>query len=466
MKTAPPPPATLPLSLRQPRRGWKRLLPQTLFGRALLIIATPALITQLVATWIFYDRHWETLTYRLASGVAGDIAFVIGQLVRDPSPLEQHATLRLARERLDLQLSFTPSAHLPATPQRDGLLDAILTRALNERVGFPFTIDTRAASDDYDLRIQLPGGVMAVRVPERRLFSPTSYIFILWMTGSFTILFSIALIFLHNQIRPIRRLAVAAERFGMGREVPHFRPEGAAEVRQAATAFLGMRERIHRQIRQRTEMLAGVSHDLRTPLTRMKLQLALMGDNPEVEELKADVVEMEAMIEGYLAFARGEGNEAVQPTDLQRLLNEVVGAFQRQGGVVELTLPAAAAPGNPGATGIPALIPLRPVAMRRCLSNLLANIHRYAHGRAWIGVRSCGGSLEIHIDDDGPGIPAAAREEVFRPFHRLEGSRHRARSGSGLGLTIARDIVRGHGGEITLADSPHGGLRVTLRLPL
>jgi two-component system osmolarity sensor histidine kinase EnvZ len=262
--------------------------------------------------------------------------------------------------------------------------------------------------------------------------------------------------FMRNQIRPIRRLALAAERFGKGRDVPNFRLEGALEVRQAAAAFLVMRERILRQIRQRTELLAGVSHDLRTPLTRMKLQLALMGDSPDVEELVADVSEMQAMVEGYLAFARGEGDESMQSTDLVRLIHEVAAGQRREGAEITLDL---------NASDIP-MLPLRPNAMRRCLSNLVANARRHAT-HIWVSVVPRDYEMiDIFVDDNGSGIPRARREEVFKPFVRGDREQASPAGGTGLGLTIARDIARSHGGEITLADSPHGGLRAIIRLPL
>ncbi|WP_029010353.1 ATP-binding protein [Azospirillum halopraeferens] len=447
-----------------PPRGLKRYLPRTLFGRSLLIIVTPVILAQAVATWIFYDRHWDTMTNRLAFAVAGDIAMIIEQIERDPTPPGIERTLTMAARTTDLVVTVEPGVILD--PEYEvyafrarrrwpslGLLEATLAQAMAERVGRPFSIDSRVAREWYEIRVQLPSGVLSVMSPERRLFSPTSYIFILWMVGSALVLFAVAIVFMRNQIRPIRRLAVAADGFGKGRDVPNFKPEGALEVRQAAAAFLLMRERIQRQITQRTEMLAGVSHDLRTPLTRMKLALDMLGDSPEVEELKDDVAEMEAMIEGYLAFARGEGTEAVQPTDLTRLLTEVVNGARREGIAVTLAVDGRLS------------LPLRPNAMRRCLTNLLVNARRHAD-HVWVAAQRQGNVMEITVDDDGPGIPAPLREDVFKPFFRVDASRNKATGGAGLGLTIARDVVRGHGGDILLGDSPHGGLRARICLPV
>jgi two-component system osmolarity sensor histidine kinase EnvZ len=303
----------------------------------------------------------------------------------------------------------------------------------------------------------MPDGVLSVLSPERRLYSFTSYLFIIWMLGSSLVLFSIATLFMRNQIRPIRRLAVAADAFGKGRDISDFRPEGALEVRQAARAFLLMRDRIRRQISQRTEMLAGVSHDLRTPLTRMKLQLAMMPDMAEVEEIKADVAEMQVMIDGYLSFARGDGEEEERQVDLSLLLAEIAGNARREG--ARLTL-------DPMVTqGDAVILPLRLLSLRRCLTNLIGNAARYGR-HVWLSLERRGNFVEILIDDDGPGIPEDQREAVFRPFHRLEPSRNQKTGGVGLGLTIARDIARRHGGDILLRDSPQKGLRAVVRLPL
>ncbi len=433
----------------------KSVLPRTLFARSLLIIVTPVILAQAVATWIFYDRHWESVTSRLASAVAGDIAMVTEMLERDPSPEGRQRIIAMAARSSELMVTLEPGATLAAPARKlRGLLETALGRALDDRVHRPFIINTEVLREWYEIQVQTSDGVLSVMSPERRLFSPTSYIFILWMVGSALVLFAIAIIFMRNQIRPIRRLAAAADSFGKGRDVPNFKPEGALEVRQAASAFLKMRERIQRQITQRTEMLAGVSHDLRTPLTRMKLALDMLGEGSEIEELMTDVSEMETMIEGYLAFARGEGTETTQPTDLMRLLNEVVAGVRREGATVRLEMSEDVL-----------MLPLKPNAFRRCLMNLLANARRHADG-IWVSVQRRRNLIEIIIDDDGPGIPAQAREEVFKPFVRLETSRNKATGGAGLGLSIARDVMHGHGGDIILSDSPQGGLRALVRLPL
>ncbi|WP_114394279.1 ATP-binding protein [Oleisolibacter albus] len=459
--------ALSPASLwrRRPRlfRWIKRFLPRTLFARSLLIMMTPVVLAQAIATFVFYDRHWQTITNRLAYGVVGDIAFTIEQLQRDATPAERATTMAMARRSTDLSVHWNGGAHLPPGRQRvHSLLDSMLAKALDERIGRPWRINTRIGQERVEIRVQLPDGVLTVISPERRLYSFTSYLFILWMIGSSLVLFAVAILFMRNQIRPIRRLAAAADAFGKGRDAPAFRPEGASEVRQAALAFLVMRERIRRQISQRTEMLAGVSHDLRTPLTRMKLQLAMLPDLPEAEELKADVADMETMIDGYLAFASGEGAEAPQPVDLTRMVEEIAANARREG--TNLTLALGAENGAEGELGEEIILPLRPVALRRCITNLVSNARRYGTN-VWLTLLTTATVIDIVVEDDGPGIPADKRGEVFRPFHRLEPSRNSSTGGVGLGLSIARDAARLHGGEILLSDSPHGGLKATVRLP-
>ncbi len=432
----------------------KRLLPRTLLGRSLLIIVSPLVLVQLVATWVFFDRHYDTTTKRLAQGVAGDIAMVIRLIGNKPEEKFRGDVFHLATT-MQLKITLHPGERLPDDLPEPGwgILDQKLYKALRERLPQPFLIDTRSLEDEVKIEVQFADAVMRVLVPRSRLFSSTTYIFIMWMVGSSIVLFGVATLFMRNQVRPIRRLAQAAESFGKGRDVPDFKPEGAAEVRQAAAAFLQMRERIKRQILQRTVMLAGVSHDLRTPLTRMKLQLAMLGQDQGIANLADDVVEMERMVEGYLAFARGEGTEQPRSTDLSELLRDVVDQMKRDGGPIDLHLEQ------------DLHVPLRREAMRRCLTNLISNAQRYGRQVA-VQAGQRNGTIEIIIDDDGPGIPEERLGDVFRPFYRLDQSRNPDTGGTGMGLTFARDVVRGHGGDLTLAEAPGGGLRARLWLPL
>jgi two-component system, OmpR family, osmolarity sensor histidine kinase EnvZ len=437
------------------RRWFKRVLPRSLFGRSLIIIVLPLVLAQLIATWIFYDRHWDTVERRLATGVAGDVALILdamGHTGREELP----TLFDEASDSTELYYMFLPGETLPTGLQETSYgspIEEQLAAALTERVRLPFLIDADFDPRDILISVELHDGVLQVAAPRKRLFTPTTYIFVLWMAGSSLVLLAIASIFMRNQVRALRRLAAAAEGFGKGRDVPNFRLEGATEVRQAASAFLKMRDRIHRQITQRTEMLAGVSHDLRTPLTRMRLALELLDEKgPTVEALKDDVRVMERMVQSYLDFARGEGPEQPRDTDLPLLIEEVAAAMRREGADVSLALPEEF------------VLPLRPDAIRRCLGNLLGNARRFG-SHIWVTALPARRGVDIVIDDDGSGIPAAERENVFRPFFRLDGARNPKTGGVGLGLTIARDVARGHGGELTLEDSPQGGLRVRLYLP-
>jgi len=434
----------------------KQILPKTLFGRSLLIIVSPLILLQVISTHIFYDRHWDTITRRLSSSIAGDVSMVLNMLRENPSTEKRAAIFDRARNTFGFVITLEPGVILPnkKSVPANARIDHFLSHALKERIGSRFRIDTTSFKEQVVIDVQLADAVLHVIAPGDRLFSSTTYIFIMWMVGSSLILFAVASIFMRNQIRPIRRLALAVDSFGKGRPVKDdFRSGGALEVRQAASAFNLMRERIHRQIRQRTDMLSGVSHDLRTPLTRMKLQLAMLRKSPEIDELKDDVDEMEKMIEGYLTFARGEGDEEAIETDLSAVINEVVGQWKRNGAMVD-----AHVEGRLDAW-------CRPNAVKRCLDNLIANANRYGT-HVWIRAGKREDVTEIAIDDDGPGIEKSAREAVFRPFFRLDQSRNTETGGTGLGLAIARDIARAHGGDIHMKTSPHGGLRVLVRLPL
>lgn len=442
----------------RPRRGLKRYLPRTLFGRTLLIIVVPAILMQAIATFVFYDRHWDTMSRRLASAVAGDIAMVIGEMA-GRSEVQRQILFNRAGRATTLTFSFEPGAMLSPGEDDGGypVLRRHLDAAMSERVALSHTLEPQIDQRWARIDVQMPSGVLSVLVPTKRLSSSTTTIFILWMIGSGVVLFAISLLFMRNQIRPIGRLARAADRFGKGQDVAHFKLEGALEVRRAARAFLTMRQRIQRQINQRTDMLAGVSHDLRTPLTRMKLELEMLGDSQEIDELRADVAEMERMIDGYLAFARGEGTEEPETLDIVGLIEDVVSAALREGANAKLDI-------QQGRGGPHALLTVRPQALRRALANLLSNARRHAE-RIWVEAAIEPDAVIVTIDDDGPGIAEEMLEEVFRPFYRIDPSRNPQTGGTGLGLSIARDVIRGHGGDLTLGRAPQGGLRCQIRLP-
>ena len=432
----------------------KKVLPRTLLGRSLLIISIPLVLVLAVALQIFYGSHLNVVSRRFSGAVAGEIAIVIDMMDRFPD--HSGWAMRHAYDSLDLVMRFVPGAPLPPADKDSamllGPLDDDLAEALRQRVGRPFRTDWTSDPQSVLIAVQLDDGTLLVEVPRKRLYTGTIYIFVAWLGGTALLLFGIAALFMRNQVRAIRRLAAAAEAFGMGRDIGPIKPEGAAEVRQAATAFNRMQERIRRFLQQRTEMLAGVSHDLRTPLTRLRLALAMMPAGEElrqdVAEMSADVDEMEQLIGSYLAFARGEGAEQAKPTDLSAMLEDVAAGARRAGARVTVEAPEAL------------VLLLRADAARRALTNLVDNARRHSRRIALSAARLGERSVQVLIDDDGPGIPPAEREAAFRPF--ASGTA----GGTGLGLTISRDIVRAHGGEIELEDSPLGGLRARVRLPV
>lgn len=433
----------------------KRFLPRTLFGRWLIMLLAPVILLQVIATYIFYNNHWDKVTRRLALGLAGEISSLIELRDTFPEHWQNGIFAGVAFRNMQIEVGFRPNEKLPPIGQAIrpfSILDAKLTQALGEKIRLPYQIDTERDDRVIKVLVQLPDGLMEVSTNEERLFSNTTYVFIIWMVSASIVLLFIAILFLRNQVRPIRRLAAAAEAFGRGQEVPFFHPSGAAEIRQASAAFLEMKERITRQIAERTEMLAGVSHDLRTPLTRMKLQLALLGQKPEIADLQRDISEMEKMISGYLAFARGEDGELARPTDIADLLQEIVEDTARRGRTITCDLPKSM------------IVPVKPMAIKRCLTNIVENALRYGKNVS-MALEAEDQAVTIMIDDDGPGIPPQRRDEVFLPFRRLDASRNPGTGGVGLGLSIARDIVSGHGGTIELDTSPRGGLRVMITLP-
>jgi two-component system, OmpR family, osmolarity sensor histidine kinase EnvZ len=450
------------IALGHLHNGWRRIshwlngvLPKGLYARALLIIIMPMVILQSVVAFVFMERHWNLVTQRLSAGVVADIAALIDVYRGYPQDADQAEIRRIAQDRLGLVVDFLPLNDMPPPGPKPffSLLDQALSEELRKQIGRPFWIDTVGRSSVVEIRVQLDHSVMRVFARRSAAYASNSEIFLLWMVGTSVVLLAVAIIFLRNQIKPILRLADAAESFGKGREVPNFRPRGAREVRRAAQAFIEMKTRVERAIEQRTAMLAGVSHDLRTVLTRFKLELALIGESPEGEAMKKDVDEMARMLEAYLAFARGDLGEQSAPTDMAEFLDELKDDAERHGHKASVVFHG------------PPVVAVRPAAFKRCLGNLVSNAARFARSIAITGHRDHR-YLTVTVDDDGPGIPPNMREDVFKPFLRLDDARNQDEGGAGLGLAIARDIARSHGGDIMLGDSPLGGLRATVRVPV
>lgn len=439
-------------------RSLRRVLPRSFLMRSLLIVLIPMLVTQGIALELFYGNYLRVMSRRLSEGIASEVSFSLDLLERYQGRSDRAWLIRRAHQRTQLVMAWHPGERLQKTGSTHvvGPMDEDLVHALASMTQRPFSVDWLRDPHTVFISIQLPDGVLTVDTPRKRLDVGQLWLFVLWAVGSTLLLFMIAGLFMRNQVRAIRRLARAAEQFGLGRDIGPIRPEGAREVRQAAIAFNRMQDRIYRFVSQRTAVLAGVSHDLRTPLTRLRLSLAMLPRSglvdagvlhEEFDDMITDVAEMERMIEGYLSFARGEGAETPVMLDVGALLDDVAAAAARAGTVVRAVQYE---------SGL--LLEARPDAMRRMLTNLLENARRHDAG-VWLSAFGEGSQVVITIDDDGPGIPPDRREEVFRAF-ATEGA-----GGTGLGLTIVRDIVRAHGGDVRLATSRMGGLSVRITLP-
>jgi two-component system osmolarity sensor histidine kinase EnvZ len=436
-------------------RWLRSVMPHGLYARALLIVIMPLVVLQSIVAFLFVERQSSVVNFYLSSAVTREIATLIDVYKTFPPGANRAQLRRIAQDRLGLVVDFLPVTDLPPPGPKPffSSLDQELSNEIRKQIGLPFWIDTVGRSSIVEIRIKLDDTIMRVFAPRADAYNSNSLVFLMWMVLTSVVVLTIAILFLRNQIKPIVRLADAAEAFGKGREAPNFRPRGAREVRRAAAAFLEMKIRIERAIEQRTTMLAGVSHDLRTVLTRFKLELALLGDSPEVEAIKKDVDEMAAMLEAYLAFARGDTGEQSAPTDIAALLEELRLDTERNGHRATVAFHG------------PPEVTVRPAAFKRCLANLVSNAARFASTVAITGHRDHRW-LTVTVDDDGPGIPQQMREDVFKPFLRLDDARNQDEGGTGLGLAIARDIARSHGGDITLGASPMGGLRATVKVPV
>ena len=430
-------------------------MPKGLYARALIIIIAPVVLLQSVLTFVFLERHWQTVTRRLSTVTVQNIAMLIDMYKVFPQEANTITLIRLAEQDLGLRVRIVPGEELPQARSKPffDLLDSTLSDEITRQIGRPYWIDTVGRSNLVDIRVKLDDAVMHVLARRSQTYASNSQIFLLWMVGTSLVLLTVAVLFLRNQIKPILRLSEAADSFGKGRPPPDdFRPRGAREVRQAAHAFIEMRDRIERYVEQRTVMLAGVSHDLRTVLTRFKLQLAMFEDNPEIEAMRADVDEMQAMLEDYMAFAKGDSGEEIVRADIGEILNEVKSQAH---GTKDISI----------AVDAPLVVPVRRHAFKRAVANLVNNAARFAEHVNVSAVRQ-NGALTVSVEDDGPGIPEAEREDVFRPFYRIDHARNQDAGSTGLGLAIARDIARIHGGDIALSDSPLGGLKAVLKVPV
>jgi two-component system osmolarity sensor histidine kinase EnvZ len=429
-------------------------MPKGLFARALLIVIAPIVVLQCVLTYVFMERHWQLVTKQLSTVLTQDIAAIIELHQTYPGRANDAILDRIAQQRLNVEVAFLPDGELPPPLPRPlfSILDAVLSNEIRKQIGKPFWLDTVTRSTFIEVRVKLEDTILRVVALRGAAYASNSHIFLLWMVGTSLVLIVVAIGFLRNQIKPILLLADAAEAFGKGRDL-EFHPRGAREVRKAGAAFIEMKRRIERAFEQRTAMLSGVSHDLRTILTRFKLSLALLRGSDETRDLEKDVTEMQRMLASYLAFARGDSGESAEEIDIEEFLEDLRLDAERAG--VETSV---ALRGDP-------VVTVRPDAFKRCVANLIGNAQ--SHGKhVFVEAVRDKRFLTIHVDDDGPGIPRDKREEVFKPFVRLDTARNQDEGGTGLGLAIARDIARSHGGNISLSDSKAGGLRATVRVPL
>lgn len=457
------------LSLRNTYRSWRRSslskflrwfgkkMPTGLYARSLLIIIIPMVLLQSIIAYIFMERHWQTVTQRLSTAVTADIAGIIDIIETYPQDDEYKQIIRIARERLRLNIDILPPDPFPAGTRKPffSILDGILREEITKQINRPFWIDTVGDSNLLEIRIRLdkPDKVLRIYAKRSQAYASNSHIFLLWMVGASLFLIALSILFLRNQIRPIQQLANAAELYGKGRDLPeNFQIRGAREVRQAGFAFIEMRERIDRQIQQRTAMLTGVSHDLRTILTRFKLQVAIAGETPETEELQKDIDEMQSMLQGYLDFAKGKASEEITSVKIHNLFSRHKNEAKLKDRKYTITCPQ------------DLTIRGRLNSLNRLVGNLVSNAFRHAKTVS-VSAEDDGQDIIIMVDDNGPGIAPENREEVFKPFIRLDEARNQDESGTGLGLSIARDIAHLHGGKIELGQSPMGGLRVIIRLP-
>ncbi len=449
----------LPQRIEDKLSFWRRkLLPRTLFFRTMLLIFVPLIVVQVVSVVVFFDGSWSRMGRRLSENLVDDINVII-RLKEDGIPIEKIQAL--ANEGLQIEFQFydvvqgnKEKRRLKANPIVVAYLKEALERAFQNDSWSILLDEQRGTNSDLIIFIEKPDGVYQFICSKKKIFSSSIFMFVVWMVATSVLLFLVSVLFLRIQVRAIADLAQTAENFGKGIDDDGFKPYGSSEVRKAGSAFVLMKERILKQIMERTQMLAGISHDLRTPLTRMKLMVTMMEDTPDKQDFLADIDEMEKMLNGYLAFVRGEGDEASVQVDMRALVEGIVHRFANKKLKIKLVMPQEELE-----------IVAKEQALRRAITNIVANAGRYGK-KIEVTVENRNHHVRVVVDDNGPGIPKDKREDVFRAFYRLENSRNKETGGIGLGLAITKDIITAHGGKIMLDDGPLGGLRVVIELPL
>ena len=432
------------------------VMPKSLFGRSLFIVGLPLIFLQLFVGYFFFERHWDDVGRRLVLSVAGEIALISEQIIEANSEDLEKKIFNDSNKYFGAKLKIIPDYNLSRKELIHPIksrLDKALSKSLKERIKFPHTFNTNQKINKVTILVQLPNKVLTAEISKKRLYSSTTYIFIAVMILSSFFLLGLAIFFLRGQISPLKELSNAADAFGKGDTFFSLKPRGADEVRHVTHAFLDMRERIRLHIEQRTDMLAGVSHDLRTPLTRMKLQIEMLSKKEDKAGLKEDVNQMEQMIEVYLSFIKEKEVVSRVKTNISSLIGNIILDAKRNGDIIT-----------------PKIIEtvdakVRVSDLRRAITNLTSNACRESN-RIEISLIKKEKNANIIIDDNGPGIDEKDYSSVFKAFYRIENSRNLSTGGLGLGLTIARDIARSHGGEIKLKKSPLGGLRAILLIPI
>ena len=430
-------------------RKFKDVLPKGLYSRSLLIIIIPVVVLQGILTFVFLDRHWQLVTRKLSSAVASEIATFIDVV---PS-LGLNKVIELSERFYDAEVNYIPNKKIINNPPKPiNLVENTLSKELSKNMNNSFWVDAHTYEKRVIVQIEKKEGIYEFIIPRRNVYATNSHIFLVWMVISSLLLVSVAVIFMRQQIKPIEKLSKAAQQFGLGKKMENFKPSGATEVRRAAEAYLKMQERIERFIEQRTLMLAGVSHDLRTPLTRLKLQIEMLSDDKTNIELLSDVNEMQKMLENYLDFAEDVTREKATKTDLKKMINEIIDSESSKSKTIEFNIK----------NDEPIFFECRTIAMKRCITNLLNNACSYGD-RIRIALEKKKDVIDISIEDNGPGIDKSDYDKAIKPFIRLDSSRNQNIPGSGLGLSISQDITSNHGGKLIMSKSNLGGLKVQLK---
>jgi len=428
----------------------KKIIPSTLIGRSIIIIFVPIIIIVLLTSFVFYQTSWSIISKRLTESVAADINVLVKLINND---LTDNA-VNIANQDFKMKINIINDKQLLTS--KFSLNSGILSNRLNQSLSNlkkKFDYDLSNLEEGVLIYIQIDNDILEINVDKDRLYSESAFVFLLWMIFASIILFFMSYFLMSRQLRPLKRLAIIAETFGRGLDAPDIKTAGAYEIRQTANAFNQMRTRIKRFLKQRTEMLAGVSHDLRTPLTRMKLQISLMKDEKAKSELEVDVNEMTSMLDSYVSFVKTESPEPIETIIINELIGDIVKTVEKNG--VELTIKEKNTIQTSG----------RQIQLKRAFNNIIDNSKRYAK-QIEIILYTNEKDCVIEFNDDGEGIPRDKYEDVFKPFFTLDPSRNKLKGESGLGLTITRDIIRSHGGDVKLSKSNLGGLKLKVLLPL